>query len=132
MFLCKTKKMFEKQRLEARKKLLNSKDLLNFENVPPFIIDSFFGKCTYQTRLIVSTFCFLNGLSCSQCLEISRWRDISKNDINKINSFYQYLEKEENKKRYYSFSVHYRKVIFLNGDLRLYGKRIVNHNLFQC
>lgn len=62
---------FEKQRLDARKKLLNSKDILNFDKVPDFIINSFFGACGYKTKLIVVTFCVLNGISPYQCFQFS-------------------------------------------------------------
>lgn len=118
---------FEVQRVVARKKLLNSKDLLNFENVPSFIINSFFGSCTYQSRLTVSTFCVLNGISCDQCMEICRFKDLSAKDKNKIENLFIYLKKRENCIRYYSYSVHYKKILYLNGDLRLHGRRIVNY-----
>lgn len=109
---------FEKPRVEARRKLLTSKDILSFENVPSFITKSL-GSCTYQSRLTVSTFCVLNGISYNQCLELYFFKALSAKDIRK------------NGVRYYFYCVHYKKVLFLNGDLRLHGKRIVNHNLFQ-
>lgn len=121
---------FEEQRLIARKKLLNSKDFLSFDKVPGFIINSFFGKCDYISRLIVVTFCVLNGLSPFQCFELCRFKDMSKVKLDKIISLYNYIKSEENRSRFYSYCVFYNKVLYINGDLRLNGKRIVNHNIF--
>src|ERR1700744_3033682 len=51
--------------MDARKQLLNDKDIINFNYVPEFIVNSFFGNCTYKNRLLVSTFCYLNGIAIS-------------------------------------------------------------------
>lgn len=110
--------------MEAQKKILNDKDIINFNDVPKFIIESFFGKCQYKTRLIVSTFCFLNGISMDQLLELVHWSDTSKQDESKIRHLYCYFELDRYKEKYYSYNVHRRMVMYLNGDLRRFGCRV--------
>lgn len=123
--------MFEKERCEARRKLLNSRDVISFETVPLFIVNSFFGQCTYLKRLHISTFCFLNGVSPSQCQLICFFDDPTLINNHKIEALYNYLKLKQNMERYYSYSVHYKKILYLNGDLRLHGQRILHHNLFD-
>lgn len=120
---------FEEHRIIARRKLLNSKDIINFDKVPNFIINSFFGECCYKSRLTVVTFSFLNGISPSQCLEMCRFKFISKTDIQKMYDLYKYFKLERYSRRYYSYSVYFGKVLFLNGDLRLNKTRLINHNI---
>lgn len=91
---------FKEQRHQARINLLNSKDFLSFCEVPKFIIDSFFEKCTYQMRLTVASFSFLNGLSCSQCFDLCFSRDMTSVDMKKIEDLYIYFKVEENAARF--------------------------------
>lgn len=122
---------FLSQKNNARRRLLNSRDFINFSTVPMFIVNSFFDECTYKKRLQVTCFCFLNGLSPTQCLELCFFKDLSKTDVKKIEDLYVYLNLKNNITRFYSYSVHYKKVFYLNGDLRINGKRIVNHYIFK-
>lgn len=115
---------YQAARVEARKKLLNRADIATFNNVPDFIVDSFFGGCTYKKRLIVSTFCYLNGFSIEQLLTLVRWNDVKKEDRNKIRSLYGYFEIPRYKEKYYSYNIHFQMVMFLNGDLRRFRERV--------
>ena len=40
--------------------------ICDFSKVPSFIIDAFFSNIEYKERLLVTTFCFLNGISLEQ------------------------------------------------------------------
>lgn len=115
---------FQKQRVEARKTLLNRADVIAFESVPDHIVDSFFGSCSYKNRLIVTTFGFLNGIHIDQLLELIRWKDTSETDRRKMIAVYKDFEKPRYMTSYYSYSVHHKCVMFFNGDVRKFGKRI--------
>ncbi len=116
--------------MEVRKYILNEKDIISFNNVPQFIIDSFFGKCNYKNRLLVSTFCYLNGIAIDQLFELVQWTDTSKQDKEKIrHHFYTYFKLERYQQQYYSFNVHHGSVMYLNGDLRRFGSRVPKKKL---
>ncbi len=110
--------------MESQKQTLDDKDIINFTDVPEFIIQSFFGKCTYKSRLLVSTFCYLNGISMDQLFELVQWSDTSKQDESKIRHLYYCFELDRYKEKYYSYNVHRRMVMYLNGDLRRFGCRV--------
>lgn len=122
--------MTEDATTSSRRVQLNSKDVTSFNKVPKFIINNFFGKCTYKSRLIATTFCVLNGVSPEQCFMLCHFIDLKRTDIEKIKQLYNYLKLEENSRRYYSYCVHFEKVFFLNGDLYLNKQRVTHHNIF--
>lgn len=109
---------FQPNRVRARKILLDRKDIIAFRNVPDFIVDAFFGDCTYVKRLIVSTFSFLNGLSLYQLMTLPFWKDFTDVDKNKIEALYRDLQRPAYQQKYYSYNVHYGLVMFLNGAVR--------------
>lgn len=115
---------FEEKRAEARRRLLNRADAISFHGVPNFIINSFFGQCNYKNRLITCTFAYLNGIDAEQLLAMVFWKDIKKQDEAKVKKLYIYFEKPEYQARYYSYNVHTKLVMFLNGDIRKYGVRV--------
>lgn len=110
--------------MESRRTSLNEKDVVNFTEVPEFIVNAFFGMCNYKNRLLVATFSYLNGISMDQLFELVQWTDISKNDKEKIRRLYDYFELDRYKDNYYSYNVHTRSVMYLNGDIRRFGQRI--------
>lgn len=116
---------FQKQRVQARKIFLNRFDVINFDDVPDHIVDAFYGSCTYHNRFIVSTFGSLNGLHIDQVFELVRSKDISQTEINKIIFLYGDLEKPRYQSDYFSYNVHNKLVMYLNGDIRKFGERIV-------
>lgn len=111
-------------KMEARKQLLENKDVINFNNVPDFIINSFFGKCDYKNRLLVSTFSYLNGISIEQMFDLIQWTDTKKTDKDKLRLLYSYYETDQYRQKYHSFNVHLGVVMYLNGDLRRFGCRV--------
>lgn len=117
---------FQKQRVEARKRLLNGMDVINFDNVPEHIVDAFFGSCTYHNRLLVTTFGYLNGIAMDQLFQLIRWTDMRPNEENKVVVLYQDFGKEPYKNNYYSYNVHQKLVMYLNGEIRMFGNRIVS------
>ncbi len=119
---------YQQHRVAARKRFLNRFDVINFEDVPDHIVDAFYGSCCYKTRLIVLTFCYLNGLHIEQVFELVRWKDIRQSDKDKMIALQQDFEKPRYKDNYYSFNVHYKLVMYLNGDIRKFGTRIVKSN----
>lgn len=114
----------EVKRTEARKILLNRSDVTSFSTVPSFIIDAFFGPCDYKKRMLCCTFGFLNGVDADQLLTIVRWTDTKKEDVGKVKALYLDFEKPEYRSKYYSYNIHFRRVMFLNGDLRKNGTRV--------
>lgn len=116
-------KRMESNRLNARKILLNKSDIINFSNVPGFIIDSFFGKRTYKAQLIACAFAFVNGISESQILQLIRWIPFTKTHEKKVTELLLWLAYSPNAHKYYSYNVELNQVIFCNGDLRKYGVR---------
>lgn len=119
---------FQKERVAARKRFLNRLDVITFDNVPEHIVDAFFGSCSYKNRLIVLTFAYLNGLHVDQVFLLVQWKDISQSERNKMFALYKDFEKPQYKNNYYSYNVHHQLVMFLNGDVRKYGKRITKSN----
>ena len=83
---------YQVQRVAARKKLLNRFDFIRFDDVLNFIIDSFFGSCTYKSRLLTDTFGWLNGLHIDQLLELCRWNDTKAAENGKMKSLYTTFE----------------------------------------
>lgn len=115
---------FQKARVNARKILLNRSDVISFDNVPDHIVDAFFGSCSYKNRLIVATFGFLNGIHVEQLFNLARWKDTRESERRKLRALYQDFEKPRYMNNYYSYDVHHRLVMFLNGDVRKFGQRI--------
>lgn len=110
--------------MEARKRFLNRDDVINFETVPEHIVDAFFGSCSYKSRLIVTTFGFLNGIHIEQLLTLIKWNDTSETDRRKMIGLYKDFEKPRYMSDYFSYNVHHKLVMFFNGDVRKFGKRI--------
>lgn len=109
----------------ARRRRLTSFDYLSFSDVPDFIINSFFDKCTYKNRLLTSTFAYLNGLTFEQLLTLLHWKYFTSKDIDKMKSLYFiYFQQEQYRKKYFSFSVINKQVMFLDGSIRRYGIKI--------
>lgn len=115
---------FQKKRVVARKLLLNRFDIITFDSVPDHIVDAFFGSCSYKNRLIVTTFGFLNGIDAQQLLDLTRWNDTTESEKRKVIALYKDFEKPQYMNNYYSYNVHHKLVMFLNGDIRKFGKRI--------
>lgn len=115
---------YQKQRVAARKTLLNRDDVVRFDEVPDFIVDSFFGSCTYKNRLITTTFGYVNGISIDQLLGLCRWKDTKNAEKEKMKQLYKTFDGTRYQQTYYSYNVHKKLVMFLNGDVRKYGKRI--------
>ena len=110
--------------METRKNTLNDKDIVNFNDVPAFIVHSFFGKCDYKNRLLVLTFCYLNDIAIDQIFDLIQWNECSKKDKDKIRHLYSYFELDRYREKYYSYNVQRRMVMYLNGDLRRFGCRV--------
>jgi hypothetical protein len=119
------KKMIKKNQMKARKLRLNSFDELNFTFVPDFIVDAFFGECTYHKRMIVSTFGYLNGIFVDKLIEMIHWIPCKSEQIKKVEALYRDFEKPKYRQKYYSFCVRRNAVYFLDGVLRHYGKRVL-------
>lgn len=115
---------FQKQRVEARKRFLNRFDITSFQSVPDHIVDAFYGACDYKNRLIVLTFGYLNGLHIDQVFQLIQWKDVTQTDRNKMVALYKDFEKERYQMNYYSYNVHHKLVMFLDGKVRKFGKRI--------
>jgi hypothetical protein len=119
------KNKIEESRLKARRLRLNSFDVCAFNEVPGFIIDAFFGEGTYKTRLLVATFGFLNGIQIEDLLKILHWKPLRNTDVAKIKHLYDpFFKLPLYRKKYYSWSIINKKVMFLDGALRLNGRRI--------
>lgn len=118
-----TQKRIIINRLIARRRFLNRLDITDFENVPGFIVDAFFGNSTYKTRLLVTTFAHVNGLNEEQIFKLLQWKSIKRIDREKISYLFIWLQNSENAKNYYSYNVVRRQVLFCNGDVRRYGQR---------
>lgn len=115
---------FQQKRVAARKLLLNREDIIRFDEVPDFIVDAFFGSCTFHKRLLTATFGFVNGISIDQLLGACRWNDTKQTEKEKMKKLYIAFESAHYQETYYSYNVHYKLVMFLNGDLRKCGKRV--------
>lgn len=114
-------------KLMARKKVLNSFDYANFFNVPQFIVDAFFDGSNYSNRRIVCSFCFLNGIQLHEMFELVHWPVLSKSDEVKMKDLYSYFEKDYVKQKYYSYSAAEKAVMYLDGSLKMSGKRFENN-----
>jgi hypothetical protein len=71
-------------RIKAMKRRLSRFDYSTFDNVPNLIVEAFFGKCTCNKRIKVSTFGFLNGIMFDQIIEMQQWTDFTDSDKIKI------------------------------------------------
>lgn len=119
------REQIESKRLQARRTYLSNKDYISFNTVPAFIVDSFFFKSSYQKRMIVATFGYLNGLTFDQLLQLIHWRDFDFKDYKKLKDLYfEYFPLERYRKKYFSYSIHTGLVMFLDGKIRRFGKRI--------
>lgn len=116
----------ERNKVRARKILLNKSDILSFSNVPPFIINAFFGKWSYKSQLTVTTFAFVNGISEYQLFSLIKWKPFTKTDQLKIINFFHWLENPINSHKYFSYNVALSTVVYCNGDIRKYGVRKPN------
>lgn len=115
---------YQKQRVAARKRLLNRDDVIRFDEVPDFIVDAFFGSCTYKNRLITTVFGYVNGISAEQLISLNHWNDVKEVEKEKIKQLYISFNGPRYQQQYYSYNVHTKLVIFLNGDIRKFGKRL--------
>jgi hypothetical protein len=71
-------------RIKAMKRRLSRFDYCTFDNVPNLIVEAFFGKCTYNKRIKVSTFGYLNGIMFDQIIEMQQWTDFTDSDKKKL------------------------------------------------
>lgn len=115
---------FQANRVKARKILLDKVDVIAFRDVPDFVVDAFFGDCTYLKRLIVCSFSYLNGISQYQLLQLVRWKDFNQSDEKKVERLLLDLSRPEYQAKYYSYNVHHGMVMYLNGDKRRFGQRV--------
>lgn len=119
---------FEEQRVKARKRLLNRLDIITFDSVPNFIVNCFFGESSYHSQLIVCTYGYLNDIEINLLISFVRWTDLNEKRLRKMKVLYLDFEaKPQYREKYYSFNVVRRLVMFLNGDIRMCGKRIVKN-----
>lgn len=117
--------VINRNKIEAMKRRLNSYDVFRFDNAPDFIVKAFFGQSSYRKRLLVSTFGYLNGIQWEDLLEILQWRKFRHDQMKQIKDLYLiYFEKDEYRRRYYSYDCHRGVVSYLNGALRMHGRRI--------
>ena len=73
----------------------------------------------------MAVFGFINGLSYDQLISILFWKPRRQSDDDKIKYLYDItFEKERYRKEYYSYSVIRNAVVFIDGTLRLYGRRV--------
>lgn len=116
-------------KIKARKILLDKCDVVNFGTVPGHIVDAFFGygTFTYWNRFIVCNFVFLNGISYYQLLGLVRWKHFNPTQRKEMKDLLRYLEHPQSQAKYYSYNIHYGHglVMFLNGDVKKYGERIL-------
>lgn len=104
---------FETQRLTARRKLLNRAEVMTFDGVPGFIVNSFFDGYSCRNQLLVSTFGFLNGISVDSLFSIIRWKDLTAERKKRIRDLYERYLDPAYQARYYSFNVHHKSVTTL-------------------
>jgi hypothetical protein len=112
-------------RLVARRRYLNRHDITEFSNVPGFIVNAFFGEGTYHSRLLVSTFGFINGLNEHQVITLLKWNPLKHRDMKNISHLLKWLTNNEKSRNYYSYNVSLKQVMYCNGDLRIFGERII-------
>lgn len=112
----------QKNKLAARRTVLQRKDLVDFTYVPDFIINSFFGSCNYKNRLHVSTFCYVNGINFEGLLKLIHWNDVRDCEIQKVKSLMTVdYEKDQYRQKYYSYCTRRKLVVYLNGNVRYFG-----------
>lgn len=99
--------------------------MIRFDEVPDFIVDAFFGSCTYKNILTTTTFGYLNGISMEQLMTLCRWKDTKNREKEKMKQLYDSYEKSHYQQKYYSYNVMMKLVMFLNGDIRSFGERKV-------
>lgn len=114
---------FQAKRVEARKILLDKRDVIAFRNVPHFIVDSFFGECSYYKRMIVCAFSYLNGISFFQLKLLIRWKRFLNKHEKQMEALLTDFQKPHYQEKYYSYNVHYGLVMFLNGKVRKHRRR---------
>lgn len=51
---------------------------------------------------------------------------MNQSEKSKLTSLYQEYTKERYQNTYYSYNVHQKQVMYLNGDVRKFGSRIVS------
>lgn len=125
MISIEIRKIIEANKLEARRRNLQRFDLVDFSRVPAHIINAFYDRPSYLKRLLVAVFGFINGLSYDQLISILFWKPRRQSDDDKIKYLYDItFEKERYRKEYYSYSVIRNAVVFIDGTLRLYGRRV--------
>lgn len=112
------KQRINNNRLAAYKILLNKKDAENFDQVPKFIVESFFGRSSYKKRLIVTSFGFLNGISPYQLSNLIYWTPRRRKDWDKCQALYSYYQSPQIAQRYWSFHRSSGLVRFLDGKIR--------------
>lgn len=118
------KALIEHNKIQAMKRRLSSYDYCTFWNVPNFIIEAFYGNCSYRKRLIVSTFGYVNGTTFEQIVEMNQWRyftNVQKKIIEDLIKVW--FEKPEYRRRYYSYEVIRGLVVYLDGKVRYNGRR---------
>lgn len=111
-------------KIQAMKRRLTSFDYCTFSNVPDFIIEAFYGHCSYRKRLIVSTFGYLNGITFEQIVEMNQWHYFTDKQKRKVEELMKiWFEKPEYRMRYYSFEVVRGLVVYLDGKVRYHSRR---------
>lgn len=105
-----------RNRLNARRNLLNKRDMAVFSQVPAYIVDSFYGKCTYKNRMQVVAFALINGISPYCLIRLVRWNDTSAQDIYKIKKLFDYMMLPKQRDRYYSFDTRYNRLTYMSGN----------------
>lgn len=118
--------------LQWRKNYLNKHDVCDFTKVPKYIIDAFFGEGTYRTRLLVSTFGYVNGIHPEKLVEMVTWKPVKAIDRAKVIDIYSYLDiNREKAKKYYSYNANMGIMMFCDGSLRINGERKLNLSSFD-
>lgn len=105
------------------KKFLNKMDIIEFSKVPDHIVEAFFGTASFKSRMLVTVFAFVNGLSLNQLFELLKKKLLTKKDKAKIIYLFNALKNPLFSYKYYSYNVIKGLVIFCNGDIRRYGER---------
>jgi len=125
MISIETRRLIEANKLEARRRNLQRFDLTDFSRVPAHIINSFYDRPSYLKRLFVSVFAYINGLSYDQLISILFWKPRRQSDDDKIKYLYDVtFKKERYMKEYFSYSTIRNAVVYIDGALRLYGRRV--------
>lgn len=118
------KNIIKRKKLDAMKKFLNKMDITDFSKVPDHIVEAFFEKASYKSRMLVTVFVFVNGININQLFELLKKKLLTKEDKTKIIYLFNALKNPVFSYKYYSYNVIRNLIIFCNGDIRRYGKRI--------